>query len=225
MENLEELKIEYKSPEWYAIRKDHIGGSEAAAILGLSRWKSNVDLWKEKTGEVQSKNVTNERMEAGTKSENPILRLFAIDHPEYEVIEYKDTVFRRGFQIASVDGGLIEKETGRKGGIEIKRTEPTNKQMWDEWDGGIPQYYYCQILHYFSTLKWDFFILKVRFVSRVPDETDPSGKKQKVNIAEREYYFERSEEEESIAILNVAETEFIKCVRERKKPPLKLPLI
>lgn len=225
MTELEELKIEYKSPEWYAIRKEHIGGSEAAAILGLSRWKSNVELWKEKTGLIQPKKITNERMEAGTKSEEHILRLFAIDHPEYEVIEYKDTVFRRDYQIASVDGGLIEKATRRKGGIEIKRVEPENRQQWDEWDGGVPQYYYCQVLHYFSTLQWDFFILKVRFVSRVSDETDPTGKRQKVNVIEREYWFERTEESASIKILEDEEVKFMSFVKEKKQPPRKLPLI
>ena len=225
MDKLEELKIEYKSPEWYAIRKDHIGGSEAAAIFGCSRWKSNVDLWKEKVGLTQPKNITNERMEAGTKSEEHILKLFAIDHPEYEVIEYKDTVFRRGFKIASVDGGLVERSTSRKGGIEIKRVEPGNKQAWDEWDGQIPQYYYCQVLHYFSTLHWKFFILKVRFISRVPDESDPSGKAEKVNVKEREYWFEREEERESIKILEDAEIQFMSYVKKKERPPRKLPLI
>lgn len=225
MTDVEELKIEYKSPEWYAIRKDHIGGSEAAAILGLSRWKSNVDLWKEKVGLTQPKNITNDRMEKGTKSEHHILMMFEIDHPEYEVIEYKDIVFRRGFKIASVDGGVVEKTTGRRGGIEIKRVEPENKQMWDEWDGGIPQYYYCQVLHYFSTLHWDFFILKVRFISKVPDETDPTGKRQKINVIEREYWFEREEESVSIKILDDEETKFMRYVKENKQPPRKLPLI
>ena len=222
---LEELKIEYKSPEWYAIRKDHIGGSEAAAILGLSRWKSNVELWKEKTGLIQPKNIANERMEKGTKSEEYILKLFEIDHPEYEVIEYKNTVFVDGFKIASVDGGLIEKSSKRKGGIEIKRVEPENKQMWDEWDGGIPQYYYCQVIHYFSTLDWDFFILKVRFVSKTLDEDDPTGKREKIKVIEREYYFDRKEVEGDIKILNDEEARFMNFVKEKKQPPLKLPLI
>ena len=35
--------------EWLALRKQGIGGSDAAAACGLSRWKSPLGLWLEKT--------------------------------------------------------------------------------------------------------------------------------------------------------------------------------
>ena len=112
---VEELKIKYKSPEWYALRTKGIGGSDAASVLGLSPWKKNTDLWKEKVGLVQSSFKTNKRMEEGSLAEDPIAQLFAIEHAdEYEFVDYKDTVFKRGHRFASVDGGLIEKATGRK---------------------------------------------------------------------------------------------------------------
>ena len=47
---MEILSIKHNSPEWYELRKSGIGGSDAAAILGLSPWKTNVDLWEEKVG-------------------------------------------------------------------------------------------------------------------------------------------------------------------------------
>lgn len=219
---VEELKIKYKSPEWYALRTKGIGGSDAAAVLGLSPWKKNTDLWKEKVGLVQSSFKTNKRMEEGSLAEDPIAQLFAIEHAdEYEFVDYKDTVFKRGHRFASVDGGLIEKATGRKGGLEIKHTEPNSRKAWEQWDDKIPDYYYCQILHYLSTTGWDFYILKVRFKSYSLDE---NGKK-KLVITEREYKFERSEEEESIKVLEKAEDDFWKCVIAKKEPPLKLPPI
>ena len=36
--------------QWHAERAKGIGGSEAAAIVGLSPWCSNVELWQRKTG-------------------------------------------------------------------------------------------------------------------------------------------------------------------------------
>ena len=36
--------------EWIAERRKGIGASEAAAVLGLNPWQSNVDLWRIKTG-------------------------------------------------------------------------------------------------------------------------------------------------------------------------------
>lgn len=47
---LEKIKLEHNSPEWLEFRKTGIGGSDAAAILGLSPFKTNVEVWEEKVG-------------------------------------------------------------------------------------------------------------------------------------------------------------------------------
>lgn len=36
--------------DWLAVRKTGIGGSDAAAAVGLSPYKSQLELWLEKTG-------------------------------------------------------------------------------------------------------------------------------------------------------------------------------
>ena len=38
--------------EWLERRKDGIGGSDAAVVCGVSRYKSPVELWMEKTGQL-----------------------------------------------------------------------------------------------------------------------------------------------------------------------------
>ena len=35
--------------DWLELRKNGIGGSDAAAVCGISRYKSPVELWMEKT--------------------------------------------------------------------------------------------------------------------------------------------------------------------------------
>ena len=47
---LEIIKLKHNSPEWLAFRKTGLGGSDAAAILGLSPFKTNVEVWEEKVG-------------------------------------------------------------------------------------------------------------------------------------------------------------------------------
>lgn len=216
---VEQLHIPYKSPEWYSLRTQGIGGSDAAAALGINPWKSNFELWLEKTGQVERENVSNERMEYGTKAEEPITQLFALEHPQFIFIDYKEIVFKRGFQIASVDGGLIERATGKKGGLEIKTTEPISRKSWEEWDGKIPQHYYSQVIHYLSTTGWDFWILKVRF-----KHYDANGS---LLITEREYRFDREDENVAmdIEILEEEEEIFWKNVEEKTRPAHKLPLI
>lgn len=40
--------LEQQTPEWYAWRNNHIGSSDAPAILGVSPWKTRYQLWREK---------------------------------------------------------------------------------------------------------------------------------------------------------------------------------
>ena len=36
--------------EWLRERQNGIGASDAGTIIGVNHWKSNVELWAEKTG-------------------------------------------------------------------------------------------------------------------------------------------------------------------------------
>lgn len=40
--------------DWLEYRKAGIGGSDAAVVCGISRYKSPVELWMEKTGQLPS---------------------------------------------------------------------------------------------------------------------------------------------------------------------------
>jgi len=54
-----------------------IGGSDAAAAMGVSRWKSPLQLWSEKTGKTQPKDLSdNEAVEMGTELEATVARIF-----------------------------------------------------------------------------------------------------------------------------------------------------
>ena len=44
------IDIEQGTPEWLAMRQNHIGGSDAPVILNTSPWKTPYQLWREKLG-------------------------------------------------------------------------------------------------------------------------------------------------------------------------------
>ena len=44
---------------WAKLRNSGIGGSDAAVIAGLNRWKSPYQLWLEKTGQVEPEDLSN----------------------------------------------------------------------------------------------------------------------------------------------------------------------
>ena len=54
--------IEAHSKEWHENRRTGIGGSDAAAVLGMSKWKTPYQVWREKVyGERQPDNGQFER--------------------------------------------------------------------------------------------------------------------------------------------------------------------
>lgn len=69
------------SPAWHAARAGGIGGSEIAAVLGLSAWESHFSLWHRKKGRIPPQ-MENTQMEAGKRLEPVICQKFADMHPE-----------------------------------------------------------------------------------------------------------------------------------------------
>ena len=73
------------SPEWHAARAHGIGGSEIAAVLGLSPHESAFSLWHRKQGNLGPVQETPE-MYWGKKHEPTICNEFANRHPELLVL-------------------------------------------------------------------------------------------------------------------------------------------
>lgn len=58
-------------------RKGWVGGSDAAAAMGVSRWTSPLQLWAEKTGKVEPKDLSDiEAVELGTELEDFVAKKF-----------------------------------------------------------------------------------------------------------------------------------------------------
>ena len=72
--------------QWLVGRSKGIGGSDAGAIIGVNRFKTNVQLWEEKMGNVKPADLSdNPYVRYGTLAEPSIRNLFALDYPEYTV--------------------------------------------------------------------------------------------------------------------------------------------
>lgn len=208
--------------KWLEARKKGIGGSDAAAIIGMSQYKTNVQLWEEKTGLKEAEDISDKPyVKYGKEAEKPIRDLFILDYPEYEVKYDEFGMIANNselpFAFATLDGELTEKSTGRKGILEIKTTQIFNPNQWGQWNEQIPQIYYCQILHQFLATGYDFACLKAQI-----KYTDKKGN---MCATVRHYWIEKKDVTDDLVMLALAEKKFWKCVEEKKKPNLKLPII
>ena len=65
-----EKKVFASREEWLQARNNRIGGSDAAAIIGLNPYMSNVDLWEIKTGRRQQEDISEKPcVKYGTEAE------------------------------------------------------------------------------------------------------------------------------------------------------------
>ena len=138
-----------------------IGASEAAIVLGVSKWSTPLELWKQKRGIAPQKDISNNPAVAfGVLSEPHIRALFQIQHPELEVEYHEfDLLYQteRPWLFATLDGELTDKETGAKGVLEIKTASPQSREDWRAWDGQTP--YYPQVCHQLLATGYDFVYL------------------------------------------------------------------
>lgn len=205
--------------DWLRSRLKGIGGSDAGAVIGVNKYRSNVDLWEEKTGRTVAEDISDKPAVKFGKTAEPLIRdLFKLDHGDYEVDYHEFWIYRnegRPYIFATLDGEIIDKD-GRRGILEIKTCTIQNPHQWEEWEDQVPQSYYVQILHQFAATGWEFAILRA-YIRYYRDGV--------LRITIREYNFERVELEEDIRFLIEEEDKFWKCVETDKRPALILPNI
>lgn len=204
---------------WLKNRSKYIGGSDVACILGYNPWKTNLQLYREKVGLVEAPDLSgNAAVEYGTKAEEHIRALFALDHPELEVSYVPYNSWHNSkypFAAASLDGWSREKETDRKGVFESKTAIITSKAQAEKWNNRIPDNYYCQVVYYLGVTEWDFIDLRARLRHEYPGNR---------YIVERDYHIERSECEEDIPIVMEAAAMFYDRLKKKEEPPLLLSI-
>ncbi len=157
-------RISYPDREtWLQGRKHGLGGSDAASVVGLSKWRTSVRLWEEKTGRVTPGDSQNaEYKERGTRMEDAIRRFFEASYAEFEVFHHPyDILFQseRPFLFATLDAELLRKSDSAKGVLEIKTATPQGRAGFAEWNGKIPQGYYAQVLHQLLATGYSFAVL------------------------------------------------------------------
>ena len=212
-------RIKFDSFDSWLNARHGIGGSDASAVLGLSPYKTNVDLYLEKIGQRIPADISGEDYVRYGHDAEPLLRsLFALDHPEYQVEYFGDNMIRNEkypWAHASFDGELTDQD-GRKGILEIKTTNILQGMQREKWKDQIPDNYYIQVLHYLLVTEYDFVELRAQLKSVWQGQ---------IRLETKDYHVERSEAEEDIEILRQAEEEFWWKVEKRQQPNLILPEI
>ena len=102
--------------KWLEMRNKGIGGSDAGTVLGVNKYKNNVQLWKEKTGQIIPADISDKpAVIFGKKAEEHIRELFKLDFPRYKVDYHEFYMYvndRYPFIFATLDGEITD-DNGR----------------------------------------------------------------------------------------------------------------
>lgn len=144
---MQHLSLLQGTPEWLDARRSRIGGSDAAAILGVSPYKTPLQLWEEKTGRRREQQL-NPAMLAGTMAESHIRQWYELQND----VSLKEATLinsKYPWAIASVDG--ISKDN------VIIECKFTNFETFEGAKAGnIASHHYAQLQHYIAVCEVDF---------------------------------------------------------------------
>lgn len=125
-----------------------IGGSDIAAVMGLSRWSSPLQTWAIKTGKVEAPDLSDvEHVQIGTELEEYVARKFAqktgfkirrdkrtFKHPKYP------------YMVAHIDRWIL----GEDALFEAKTTSAWKEKEWRGEE--MPREYIMQVVWYLGVL-------------------------------------------------------------------------
>lgn len=180
--------------EWVKLRSRYIGGSDAAAVVGLNAFSSQYSLWAEKTGRVPGF-AGNLATEVGTFLEEFVAQKFAQETGK-KVRKANQSFLNSKYPwaIANIDRDIV----GEDAGLEIKTTSELNMKKFK--NGEYPANYYCQCVHYLAVTgkqRWYLAVL----------------------IGNREFkMFTIERDEAEIAALMGAEADFWELVKQDAPP-------
>lgn len=132
--------------DWLELRKRGIGGSDASVVCGVSRYKSPVELWMEKTDQLHPQEA-GEAAYWGTQLEAMVRAEFT--KRTGIKVEHKGVLLqseKHPFMLANLDGTCEHPDYGTC----IFEAKTASAYKAGEWDDAIPDEYMCQIQHYMA---------------------------------------------------------------------------
>ncbi len=152
--------LDISKNEWLELRRKGIGGSDAAAIIGLDRYRSAFDVYAEKIG-LKPEQPDNEAMRQGRDLEQYVAERFMeatgkkvrrrnamLQHPEHH------------WMLANIDRWVV----GESAGLECKTTSVLNRAKFSQ--GEFPPNYYVQCVHYMAVTGAERWYLAVLVLNK-----------------------------------------------------------
>lgn len=196
MENTETICESTERERWLTERGKGIGSSDAAAVLGLSPWRTPLAVYAEKLGLVEP-DPQSEAAYWGTRIEPLVLERFRAEtgrdvKPGGRLIRSVE----RPWQLCTLDGTQVSTGRSDPGVVEIKCTA-----LRGRWDDGVPDYVETQVQHQLAVTGFQWASVAVLFGGS------------------EFFWIDVERDEKFIATLTAAEAAFWQAIIDREPPP------
>jgi putative phage-type endonuclease len=134
--------------EWLAIRKKGIGSSDAAAAVGLNPYKSQLELWLEKTGKDQTLPKIDSADESSPTYWGSLLEPIVAAHYTKRTgnrVRRVNAVLQHAsepWMMANIDREIMGDDSVQI--LECKTAGLNGARLWKE---GVPEYVQLQVMH------------------------------------------------------------------------------
>ena len=184
--------------DWLEYRKLGIGGSDASVVCGISRYKSPVELWMEKTDQIPVQEA-GEAAYWGTQLES-LVRAEFIKRTglEVELVRQLLQSEEHPFMLANLDGVCEHPDLGPC----VFEAKTASAYKAGEWEDSVPAEYMLQVQHYLEVTGYKAAYIAVLI----------GGNTFRWKLVERD--------EELIAMLIELESAFWTHVQDLTAPPL-----
>ena len=184
--------------DWLEYRKQGIGGSDASVVCGISRYKSPMELWLEKTDQLPYQEA-GEAAYWGTQLEALVRAEFTKRTGiEVNIVNQLLKSEEHPFMLANLDGVCEHPDYGAC----IFEAKTASAYKAGEWDNAIPDEYMLQLQHYMAVTEYKGAYIAVLI----------GGNTFRWQFVERD--------EELISMLIKLEADFWGHVKNRTPPPL-----
>jgi len=188
--------LSYK--DWLEYRRKGIGGSDASVICGINQYKSPIELWAEKTGQLPHQEA-GEAAYWGTRLENLVCEEFTLRTgieviPSNQILQSEEYPF----MLANLDGECNHPIYGTC----VFEAKTASAYLLGDWEDSIPDAYMLQVQHYCAVTGYKGAYVAVLI----------GGNTFKWKFIERD--------EEIISMLIQLESEFWQHVQDGTPPPL-----
>lgn len=136
-------ELEHNTPEWHAARRDSIGASEVAAILGLSKWQTPLDVYRAKKG---VPNEIDPNLEYFGHALEPVIAgWIARSRPEIEWLEDGFSARSTAWPWLTASPDRIARENPHTAEIQPVEIKTSSAFVKGDWADGVPAGYQAQV--------------------------------------------------------------------------------